>query len=266
MNRINRKFKELKLKNQKAFIAFITCGDPSLRESGKIADALECAGVDILELGVPFSDPLADGPTIQLASQRSLAKGTNLKKIFSFVEKFRRKSQLPVSLMTYYNPVLNYGIEKFCLDCSNSGVDGIIVPDLPIEEAKPLIKELKRRKICTIFFISPTSTASRKIKTAGTATGFIYYVSLTGVTGTRKNLSPHLIGDLIATRKVIKNKPLCVGFGISSPEQIKQIKPYCDGIIVGSAIVKIIESKKSKKNLAMRIEQFTRKLAEETHS
>jgi len=256
----------LKLKNQKAFIAFITCGDPSLKETGKIAAALERAGVDILELGVPFSDPLADGPTIQLASQRSLAKGTNLKKIFSFVEGFRRKSQLPVSLMTYYNPVLNYGIRKFCLDCRKSGVDGIIIPDLPVEEARPLIKELKRRKICTIFFISPTSTTSRKIKSAGATTGFIYYVSLSGVTGIRKSLSPHLIGDLIVTRKVIKNKPLCVGFGISSPEQIKQIRPYCDGIIVGSAIVKIIENRKSKKNLARIIERFTRRLVEEAHS
>ncbi len=265
MNRINKKFKELKLKNQKAFIAFITCGDPSLKETGKIAAALERAGVDILELGVPFSDPLADGPTIQLASQRSLAKGTNLKKIFSFVGEFRRKSQLPVALMTYYNPILNYGIRKFCLSCQKMGVDGIIVPDLPVEEAKLLIRELKRRKICSIFFISPTSTTSRKIKSAEATTGFIYYVSLTGVTGTRKNLSPHLTRDLAVTRKVIKNKPLCVGFGISSPDQIKQIRPYCDGIIVGSAIVKIIENKKVKKKLAERIEQFTRKLVTATH-
>lgn len=265
MNRINEKFKELRLKGKKAFIAFITCGDPSLKKTGEIASALEGAGVDILELGVPFSDPLADGPTIQLASQRSLLKGTNLKRIFSFVEEFRQKSQLPIALMTYYNPVLNYGIEKFCLDCQKRGVDGVIVPDLPVEEAKLLSRELKKRKICTIFFISPTSTTKRKIKAAHATTGFIYYVSLTGVTGARKSLGPYLIKDLMATKKIIKDKPLCVGFGISSPTQITQIKSHCDGVIIGSAIIKIIERYLNKKDLVKRIEKFSAKLAKAAH-
>ena len=266
MNRINKKFKELKAAGRKAFIAFVTCGDPSLKKTAEIAAALEHAGVDILELGVPFSDPLADGPTIQRASQRSLSKGTNLKKIFSFVGKFRQKSQLPLALMTYYNPVLSYGLGKFCLDCQRKGVDGIVVPDLPVEEAKPLIKELKKRKISTIFFISPTSTAARKIKTIKATSGFIYYISLTGITGARKTLSPYLIKDLITTKKLSGNKPLCVGFGISNRAQIKQIKPYCAGIIVGSAIVKIIERNITKKNLAAKIGQFTKELVKAAHS
>jgi tryptophan synthase alpha chain len=265
LNRINEKFKDLKRQGKKAFIAFITCGDPSLKQTLALAKALERAGVDILELGVPFSDPLADGPTIQSASQRSLLKGTNLKKIFAFVKNFRRTSQLPIALMTYYNPILSYGLKKFCLDCQRNGVDGVIVPDLPIEEASQLNKSLKERKICSIFFISPTSPIKRKLKTASATTGFIYYLSLTGVTGARKNLSPSLINDLVKTKKVVKNKFLCVGFGISNPAQIKQIKPYCDGIIVGSAIIKIIEKNLDKRDLVKRVENFSKKLVRATH-
>lgn len=265
MNRINEKFKELKSENKKAFIAFITSGDPSLDKTAQLVKALEKAGVDILELGVPFSDPLADGPTIQLASQRALSKGVNLKKIFALVENIRRESQIPIALMTYYNLVLSYGIEKFAIDCQKNGVDGVIVPDLPIEEAEELYKELKKRAMCFIPFISPTSTAPRKIKTASLADGFIYYVSLTGVTGARKKLDSSLIKDLTETKKITKDKPLAVGFGISTVGQVKEIKPYCDGVIVGSAIVKIIEENQTSGNLAQKVETFVGQLVKAVH-
>ncbi|MFH1856556.1 MAG: tryptophan synthase subunit alpha [Candidatus Omnitrophota bacterium] len=265
MNRINEKFKELKSKNKKAFIAFITCGDPSLSKTMKIAQALDRAGVDILELGVPFSDPLADGPTIQKASQRALEHDTNLKNIFSFVNDFRKKSSLPVALMTYYNPVLYYGIEKFCRDCRENGVDGVIVPDLPVEEDARLNQQLKKEGVASVLFIAPTSTAERKSKAVDATTGFIYYVSLTGVTGVRRNLDASLIEDLKETKKIAKDKPVCVGFGISTTEQIKQLKPYCDGLIVGSAIIKIIEEDPKDKNIVPKIEAFAKKLAKAVH-
>lgn len=265
MNRINEKFKELKSKNKKAFISFITSGDPSLDKTAEIVKALERAGVDILELGVPFSDPLADGPTIQLASQRALSKQVNLKKIFTLVKNLRRESQMPIALMTYYNPVLSYGIEKFSLDCREKGVDGVIVPDLPVEEAEELYKELKKRTVCLIPFISPTSTVQRKIKATSVANGFIYYVSLTGVTGARKKLDTSLINDLRETKKITKDKPLAVGFGISTVGQVEEIKPYCDGIIVGSAIVKIIEENQTDEKLVQKIENFVGQLEKAVH-
>lgn len=264
-NRIKEKFKKLKVENKKAFIAFITCADPCLEKTFEIAQALEKTGVDILELGVPFSDPLADGPVIQAASQRSLLKGTNLKKIFAFVKKFRKKSSLPLVLMTYYNPVLHYGLRQFSIDCLKNGVDGVIVPDLPIEEAGELKKELKNRYISSVFFISPASDNKRKVKAALASTGFIYYISLTGVTGERKNLSPALIKNLIETKKIVKDKPVCVGFGISNAAQIREIKPYCDGIIVGSAIIKIISENLNNPNLVQKIKDFSKKLAEAVH-
>ncbi|MCK5178257.1 MAG: tryptophan synthase subunit alpha, partial [Candidatus Omnitrophica bacterium] len=189
MNRIEKTFKELKRKKKKAFIPFITAGDPNLKTTEELVLSFEGAGADIVELGVPFSDPLADGPTIQASSQRALKKGVNLTKILKTVAQIRRKSQIPIALMTYYNPVFYYGEDKFIRDAKASGVDGIIIPDLPPEEAKTLIKAARKRDISTVFFLAPTTTSRRMKQIVQASTGFIYYVSMTGVTGADKQFS-----------------------------------------------------------------------------
>jgi len=261
MSRIDKTFKELKKNRKKAFIAYITAGDPSLSMTPRIITALENAGADIVELGIPFSDPVADGPTIQAASQRSLAKGASLKNIFRMVKSFRKNSGLPIIFMTYYNPVLQYGVEKFFKSCKDSGVDGVIVPDLPVEEAKPLMRFGRKSKVSTIFLAAPTSTKKRLLGIASNSSGFIYYVSLTGVTGARKRL-PVELKTKVKLIKSLTDKPVAVGFGISGPSQARDIARVSDGVIVGSAIVKIIGEKK---NMIPRISRFAASLAKAIH-
>ena len=247
-NRIKEKFKQLKKKRKKAFIVFITAGDPNLKTTEELVLAFENAGVDIIELGVPFSDPLADGPTIQASSQRALKGKVSLRKILDSVSRIRKRSQLPIALMTYYNPIFRFGEEKFIAKAYQAGVDGVIIPDLPPEEASSLIKEAKKKNIATVFFLSPT-TQRKRIKTIVQAcSGFIYYVSLTGVTGARRQLPKELSGDLKKLKRYT-SKPICAGFGISRSEQVKAISGVCDGVIVGSAVIKEIEKNKDKKNL-----------------
>lgn len=262
MNRIDKRFKELKKSRKKAFIVYITAGDPNLAMTEKLVLELEKAGVDIIELGVPFSDPLADGPTIQAASQRALKNKVNLKKIFKMVAVLRRKTAIPIAFMTYYNPVLKYGLESFARDCRQNGVDGVIVPDLPYEEAKDLMRLARKYKVASIFLAAPTSTRKRISNIVKDSTGFIYYVSLTGVTGARKKL-PSEITSKVKLIKSMTKKPVCVGFGVSTPQQARQIARIADGIIVGSAIVKIISNQK---NSLLRVSNFSRKLAKAIHS
>ncbi len=261
MNRIDRKFKQLKARKQKAFIAYVTAGDPDLAMTKKIALALERSGVDILELGIPFSDPLADGPTIQAASQRALKKGVNLKKIFGMAASLRAKTDMPVVFMTYYNPVLKYGLERFFKSCKACGVDGVIVPDLPFEEAEDLKRISRAFGIAAIFLVAPTSTRERIRKIAASSRGFIYYVSLTGVTGARSKLPPEVMSK-IRLIKSLTDKPVAVGFGISGPAQASRMASVADGVIVGSAIVKIISKRK---NTIQRITNFSAKLARAIH-
>ena len=266
-NRIDRKFKELKAKRQKAFIAYITTGDPSLAMTAKLVQSLEKSGVDIIELGIPFSDPLADGPTIQAASMRALRRRITLKKAFGMVRKLRPKTGIPIAFMTYYNPILRYGLNRFIDDCKRSGVDGVIVPDLPYEEAGELVRLGLRKEIATINLVAPTSTVKRIREIAKRSTGFIYYVSLTGVTGARKKLSQELKGRLKTVRSLKLNKPVCVGFGISTPGQAKEVAKISDGVIVGSAIVKIIETNlKNEKALLLRVERFAKSLGNAIHA
>lgn len=265
MNRIDRKFKELKSQRKKAFIAYVTVGDPDLGMTKKIVSALEGAGIDIIELGIPFSDPLADGPTIQAASHRALLKGVTLRKIFSLVSDLRRVTDIPIVFMTYYNPVLRYGIKDFIRDCKCNGVDGVIVPDLPYEEAKDLVLSAKKNNIATIFLAAPTSTRSRIKDIVKNSTSFIYYVSLTGVTGARNVLSSG-IASRVRMIKSMTKKPVAVGFGISNPVQARDIARIADGVIVGSAIVRIIEKyQKSHKMLIPKISSFTKSLARSIH-
>ena len=266
MNRIDRKFKELKAQKKKAFIAYLTAGDPDLSATRKMVSSLERSGVDIIELGVPFSDPIADGPTIQAASHRALAGGVTLKKIFSMTGDLRKATQMPIAFMTYYNPVLRYGIKKFIRDCSLKGVDGVIIPDLPLEEAEPLMRYAREKNISTIFLAAPTSTRKRIGMIAEKSRGFIYYVSLTGVTGARRDLPPEVIAN-VKMVKSMTDKPVAVGFGISSAGQARDIAKVADGVIVGSAIVKIIaENQKNAETLISKVCNFSRKIARAVHN
>ena len=261
MNRIDSKFKRLRSEGRKAFIAYVTAGDPNLATTKKVVLRLEEAGVDIVELGIPFSDPIADGPTIQAASYRALAGGVTLKKIFAMVKGLRAATDMPLVFMTYYNPVLRYGLKGFFASCRRYGVDGVIVPDLPCEEASELIKFAKLEKVAVIFLSAPTSTPERIKEIARRSGGFIYYVSLTGVTGARREL-PKDIASRIRMIRSVTNKPVAVGFGISTPAQASRIAGMADGVIVGSAIVKMIAMKK---NIAPRVYRFAKSIAKAVH-
>lgn len=264
MNRIDKKFKELKKKRKKAFIAYITAGDPSLVQTEKLVTALDVAGADIIELGVPFSDPMADGPTIQQASERSLKKRTNIISIIKLVKSIRKKSQVPLILMSYYNPVFRYGANKFIKDTKAAGIDGVIIPDLPPEEANAFVKLARRHGYCCIFLLAPTSTAQRIKLAAGKSSGFIYYVSLTGVTGAREKLPKELVSDVRRIKRIAAKIPVCVGFGVSTEKQVKEIAKVADGVIVGSAIVKIIEKNLGSHGLDKKVLNFVSRLARAT--
>ncbi|MEK6677897.1 MAG: tryptophan synthase subunit alpha [Nitrospirota bacterium] len=261
MSRIDKVFKKLKENNQKALIPFITAGDPDLDATKRLVIEMEKAGADIIELGVPFSDPIADGPAIQKASYRSLKAGTTLKKIIGLVKELRRTTEIPLVLMTYYNPVFKYGISGFVRDATDAGVDGIIVPDLPPEEGEGIIEEGKRRGLNTIFLLAPTSTKERIKMVASVSTGFIYYVSLTGVTGARESLPETVEASVNKIRKAT-DKPIAVGFGISTAEQAKRIASFADGVIVGSAIVNVIEKNLGKPDLIEAVSDFVKTLKE----
>ncbi len=255
MNRIERKFEELRAVDKKAFIAFITAGYPNLETTEKLVVELAHSGVDIIELGVPFSDPLADGLIIQEASKAALDKNTHIEDILRVVSRARKSTDIPICLMTYYNPVFCFGEEKFVKMAVQAGVDGAIIPDLPPEEARSFIISAKENNLDTIFFLAPTSTQERIKLIAKVSTGFIYYVSLTGVTGPRARLAVNFSGQL----KLIKrytNKPVCVGFGISSHQQVKQVEKFSDGVIVGSAIVNIIKENIGKPDLIKKVAGF----------
>jgi tryptophan synthase alpha chain len=261
VNRIDDKFKTLRSEGRKAFIAYVTAGDPHLAATSLLALGLEASGVDILELGIPFSDPIADGPTIQEASYRALAGKTTLKKIFAMVMRLRTVTDIPIVFMTYYNPVLRYGLKEFFVSCRKCGVDGVIVPDLPFEEAAELRSLAKRYAVAAIFLAAPTSTPERIKTIAKISQGFIYYVSLTGVTGARREL-PGDISSKIKAVISVTNKPVAVGFGVSGAKQAAQIAGLADGVIVGSAIVKIISEKKS---IMPRVFAFAKGLAKAIH-
>ena len=265
MNRISKKFKELRRKKQKAFISFVTAGDPNLKTTEELVLAFEKNSVDIVELGVPFSDPLADGPTIQASSQRALDKGVNLEKILQSACRIRQKSSIPLALMTYYNPVFHFGEEKFIRAAKAAGVDGLIIPDLPPEEAANLIKLAKKADLATVFFVAPTTRAERIKKIAKVSTGFIYYVSLTGVTGARQGVPQDISKHVRLTRRLSKI-PVCIGFGVSTPEQVKTMSKISDGVIVGSAIVKKILEHKGKKTLVANVASFARRLSKGVRS
>jgi tryptophan synthase alpha chain len=229
------------LKGGKKLIAFIVAGDPTYERSYESACAIIESGADILELGLPFSDPLADGPTIQEAGQRSLTAGMNPDSYFKLVRRINRTYDTPLVCLTYYNIVLQYGLRRFSVSCVNSGIDGVIVPDLPIEEAKPFLKELRGRNVDLIFLVTETTSDGRLERIVSSASGFIYVVALLGTTGARDDLSPRL-KSLITRIKKRTKLPLAVGFGISTEKQVRKVISFgADAAIVGSGIVKMVE-------------------------
>jgi len=249
INRIDKKFQELRKRGERALIFYLTVGYPDLATFTKLLFALERSGADLIELGVPFSDPVADGLTIQKTSEVALKQKITLKKTFSLAKDL--DVNIPLLLMTYYNPVYQYGLERFADACKRSGVEGVIVPDLPPEEANPLRRALKRHNLDLIFLIAPTSPEKRIKMIANLSKGFIYYVSLTGVTGAREKLPRTIKSSLNKIRKFTK-KPICVGFGISKPSQAAEIGKYSDGIIIGSALLKIVEKHKNNEKILLR--------------
>ncbi len=257
MNRIDKKFKELAAINKKAFVAFITAGYPDLALTEELAVKLEKSGVDILELGVPFSDPMADGAIIQEASKVALDKNTHLIDILKTVKKIRNSSPIPICLMTYYNPIFCFGEENFVRQACDAGVDGVIIPDLPPEEARSFIRYSSKFGLDTVFFLAPTSTKKRIELVSRVSRGFIYYVSLTGVTGPRQSLPADFAKQINLIKDVTK-KPVCVGFGVSTPGQVKEVNKFADGVIVGSAIVKTIKDNIGKPDLVEKVCDFVR--------
>ena len=221
------------------FIPYITCGDPSIEKTEELIGTIESAGADIIELGVPFSDPIADGPIIQAAYNRALKQGVSLEKVIKMVGRQRKNIKIPIVLLSYYNPIYKYGIERFVSEAVDSGVSAVVIPDLPPEEAKEIMAYSEKKDFSIIFLLAPTSTDER-IKFIGLQPApFIYYVSITGITGIRKSLSVHL-EERLKKIKTLCKKPIAVGFGISNPSQAEEVAKIADGVIVGSAIVDIV--------------------------
>ncbi len=244
MSRIDQAFAACKAKKRAAFIPFIMGGDPSLEVCAKLLDALPAAGADIIELGIPFSDPMADGPTIQAAGIRALAAGTTLKKILTLASEFRKKHATPLVLMGYLNPLYVYGYEAFARDAAAAGVDGIIIVDLPPEEAAELEPTLTKHHIALVRLIAPTSIEHRLPLLTQGASGYLYYVSIAGITGAG-SATAHSVSDSIAAIRAATSLPVCVGFGIKTPADVKAMAATgADGVVVGSALVQLIAETK----------------------
>ncbi|WP_029689240.1 tryptophan synthase subunit alpha [Thermoanaerobacter sp. A7A] len=260
MNRIDKKFEALKGEGHKALITFITAGDPDIETTYDIVLALEEAGSDIIELGIPYSDPLADGPTIQASSQRALNKGVKIPDIMKIVEKIRLKSDIPLVYLVYYNSIFKYGIQKFLKESKDVGIDGLIIPDLPIEERKDILEEADKYDIYLIPLVAPTSKERIKLITEN-GKGFVYCVSITGVTGAREDIETD-IEEYMKTVSQYTNMPKAIGFGISTPEMAKKLKDFSDGIIVGSALVERIAKGYNKSEMLQEVKSFVSSLKE----
>ncbi len=259
MSRISGMFAQLRRRKEKALIVYLTVGFPSMKMLPSLVKAAVEGGADLIELGVPFSDPLADGPTIQMASQKALENGITVPKIFEAVKQLRRSGiKIPLVLMTYANPVFQYGLAQFCKKAASVGVDGLIIPDLPPEEAGELLPLARAARLDTIFLTAPTSSPERIRKIIRVSTGFVYSVSLTGVTGTRNELPSDLVAQARRIKK-LSRVPVCVGFGISRPDQVRHVASVADGVIVGSALIQTI-SKAGSANAPQAVVRFLKGL------
>jgi len=259
MGRIEKKFEDLHTKNEKALIVYLTAGDPSLDMTKDLIFALEKSGVDILEIGVPFSDPTADGPVIQAASQRALKTGTTLSGVLAMVSAIRKVSQIPIVLFGYYNPIFAYGAEAFARAAKDAGVDAMLVVDLPPEEAGELRIHTDAADLDFISLVAPTTGKDRLETILRSATGFLYYISITGVTGTAAPKVEDIARDVGKIRK-LTGMPIAVGFGISSAEQAKAIGALADGIVIGSAMVKLIDENRNSSELLKIVSDYAKEI------
>jgi len=239
-SRISRLFDALRPADAKALIGYLTAGDPSLQQTPSLVAALARGGVDLVELGVPFSDPIADGPVIQRASERALKAGASLRGVLEVARQIRRASEIPLLLFTYLNPVLRYGLEALARDAAAAGVDGLLLTDLSVEEARGYVEVMRAHHLDTVFLAAPTSPERRLRLVAQYSSGFVYLVSRTGVTGERASLAASA-AELAAAMRRVTDLPLAVGFGISRPEQVAEAGRLADGVVVGSAFVRLIE-------------------------
>jgi len=260
VKRIEEAFRAAKRVGRAAFIPYITAGDPNLEVTVELVRALARAGADVVELGVPFSDPIADGPTNQRAAERALAAGTTLTGVLAAVEVIRQDLEIPIVLFTYANPVVRYGIDRFAEDASAAGIDGVLFTDVPAEEMTPFEESLSADGLDLIMLVTPTSGRRRMKAAARFGGGFLYLVSRTGVTGARKDLDSALGANVRAARKASK-LPVAVGFGISSPEQVARVAALANGVVVGSAIVSRIGALGACEELSEEIEKFATELA-----
>jgi tryptophan synthase alpha chain len=258
-NRLDAAFQRLKATGDKALIAYLMAGDPSLAETEQLVLALEQAGADVIELGVPFSDPIADGPVIQQAAERALRNGTSLKQILATVTSLRRRTQIPLVLMVYYNSIHAMGVENFCRAAGEAGVDGLIVPDMPPDEAGPLKGPAAEAGLDLVFLLAPTSTAARRSYVAKESQGFLYYVSITGITGAKiQNMDE--IGENVGKIRRATTTPVAVGFGVSTPADAEHVAAMADGVIVGSAIVKHVAARQQQADMVPAVAAFVASL------
>ncbi|MBV6471018.1 MAG: Tryptophan synthase alpha chain [Nitrospirae bacterium] len=259
VNRLDACFTRLKGQGEKALITYVMAGDPSLQETEQVVLALERGGADIIELGVPFSDPIADGPVIQAAAERGLRSGTTLRGILEAVRRLRTSTQIPIVLMAYYNTIHAFGEAEFCRQAVEAGVDGLIVPDMPPDEAGPLRGPATAAGLHLIFLLAPTSTVSRRAYVAKESGGFVYYVSLTGITGAKLNDMAGVRDNVAKIRKQTKT-PVAVGFGVATPDDAARVAEAADGVIVGSAIVRRVEEHGQDGRLVEEVGAFVRSL------
>lgn len=259
MNRIGARFAELRARRETALIPFVTAGDPSLETTLKALHVLERSGADLIELGMPFSDPMADGPTIQRASERALKGGVTLPRVLELVREFRRGSEIPLILFGYYNPFFRYGLRRFARETRSVGVDGILCVDLPPEESEELKHWTDAEGLDTIFLLAPTSDGERMRLVGREGRGFVYYVSLTGVTGARKRFENRLHTQVARVRRYT-SLPIGVGFGVSVPRQAAWIASFADAVVVGSALIEIMEKAEPNREKVERAGQFVARL------
>lgn len=258
-SRISRLFEKLRDQGRPGLIAYITAGDPSPDRTADLVFALERGGVDLIELGVPFSDPIADGPVIQRGSERALRAGTTLKSVLEIAGQIRSRSEVPLVLFSYLNPLLRYGFERLAKDAVTRGIDGCLLTDLSVEEAEKHVDVLRARGLDTIFLAAPTSTPERLRLVARYSSGFVYLVSRTGVTGERESVASTL-EPLVRATRAATTLPLAVGFGISTPDHVAEVGSLADAVVVGSAIVRTVEQNLENTSLEIQLETLAREL------
>jgi len=259
-NRIDARFAACRAANRKALVVYVTAGDPNLQVTEQLIPALAAAGADIIEVGVPFSDPMADGPVIQAASQRALKAGTNLAGILAMGERLRPQLDVPLVLFSYYNVLLQYGVEKLAEQSAQAGIDGWLVVDVPDEEAAEIEPSLRSRNLHRIVLLAPTTPPARAQHLLRDAGGFVYYITVTGVTGVRDRVADDLAANL-SQAKQLTALPVCAGFGVSTPDMAKAVAAHADGVVVGSALVKLIADEPDPRLAVAKAADFVRSLA-----